>query len=90
MKYPRPPQWVIENYLPDYLLWVSRSKGVDEEKGIGGSYYEIDWASMLGVQPRFDLWHAVEERVYGDCLMMDELPGMGKYIRGRERRLKLF
>ena len=72
------------------MLWVSRSKGPEEERSLRDGYYQIDWAGVLGVQPRFDLWSSIEERVYGECLMADELLGMGQYLRSRERRLKLF
>jgi len=80
---------VIENYFNDYMLWVNRSKGAEEEKGLQCGYYEIEWAALLDIQPRFDLWDRVEQQVYGECLMRNDVPGMSEYLRRRERRLKL-
>ena len=87
MKFPRPPAWVVDHYFTDYLVWVARVGSPDKETGLQQA--PLPWADLLGINPRWDFWRHMEEVVYGECLLAEEVPRIADYFETRERRLRL-
>jgi len=51
---------------------------------------KIDWVVLFGghVIPRYDLWQALEEMVYGHCIAAEDSPAVADYLERRRKRLR--
>jgi len=50
----------------------------------------IDWLSLLQgyVIPRYDLWQALEDIVYGHCMAAEDIPAVNEYLKRCRTRLR--